>query len=146
MTTTEQTTGVNRDRIRLLVTALRSEHYRGLQVRGVLATVGDDGLCRFCALGVAIEVAIDNGLEGVRRRSIAVDGPFEQVNYETYEDDMITNIYASALPSSVVEWYGLDYPYGGVMQVNGYGLDYWNDNGETFIQIADRVEAEFLHG
>lgn len=80
---------VDRDHVRLWVDALRSGLYE--QARGKLSD--GDG---YCCLGVACEVAMANGVELRKVRSIEDDGVW--VSYDEAN---------SMLPQSVAKWLGL---------------------------------------
>lgn len=80
---------VNKERVALLVAALRSGKYK--QGREYLGLIGNN--VTHCCLGVACEVAIENGLGIPTTR---IDG---YVMFDGAE---------SVLPASVRDWYGFD--------------------------------------
>src|SRR4051812_31133925 len=84
---------INRERVKLLVDALRSGEYE--QGRSYLRQ--DDS---FCCLGVACEVARKNGLEG----------NWELSNYGAGIQTFGNREYSSIamLPAAVIYWYGFD--------------------------------------
>jgi hypothetical protein len=84
---------INRERVKLLVDALRSGEYE--QGRSYLRQ--DDS---FCCLGVACEVARKNGLEG----------NWELSNYGAGIQTFGNREYSSiaVLPAAVIYWYGFD--------------------------------------
>jgi hypothetical protein len=130
---------INQDAIRKWIEALRSGKYK--QTRGRLADrIG------FCCLGVACEVAIENGVKLTKK---------------TGEDERATIEYegcCSELPDEVTEWFGLcsegayeelpahatdpplpteDHP--------DYSASQWNDQEMAdFATIANLIEATYL--
>lgn len=85
---------VNKERVALLVQALRSGDYQ--QTKGALCRVNDNnGDKTYCCLGVACEVAIANGL---------------YIRLETSDDSKGTLIMfnggGGSLPETVRDWYG----------------------------------------
>lgn len=124
---------VNKERVKLLVDALRSGEYE--QGRGALRTQGDT----YCCIGVGCEVARRNGLDAnwtlaEVRRGLSVVNPEWQFDGS-----------GSAFGGAVSDWYGFDLrnpfldPHRNVTMIaanDGYN---W-----TFEQIADAVEATFL--
>lgn len=118
---------VNSDRARLLIEELRSGTRE--QGFGKLNTNG-----KFCCLGVACEVAIENGLDLTVAQALDTNC----ISYDGYEYD---------LPTSVQEWYGFTSPNPVLKDDNGNiilatlrndGKN--NEGGETFAQIADAFE------
>lgn len=110
------------DNAKKWVEALRSGKFQ--QAKNRLAT--KDG---FCCLGVACEVAIENGVE---IKKIVVDTGGILYDY----NEML-------LPDSVKEWLNLttcgsDYEVIG----NAQQLSADNDSGKTFTKIADIIESE----
>lgn len=97
---------VNKERVQLLVDALRSGDYQ--QTQSVLCTQAYGQRQQYhCCLGVATEVAMDNGL-GNRIVTRRVGGV---VDYGTLDADDPTNVIVwdrSLLPEIVREWYGFD--------------------------------------
>lgn len=124
---------VNKERVQLLVDALRSGEYK--QGRGQLRTPDE----RYhCCLGVATQVALDHGLEvedTVDRRDKGQ--PWDQAH--------------QVMCPPVAQWYGFE--SGNPVLVgsapNGAELrdvaSHWNDDFEsTFPQIADMLENTYL--
>lgn len=127
---------VNKERVRLLVNALRSGKFR--QGRGKLAYYDKERRkVEYCCLGVACEVARANGLELARTKTKPGSSTYA---YGDPERDEV-----SILPPSVAEWYGLDRnPHldnGSTKATNA------NDTLKlNFRQIADAFEKEYLNG
>jgi hypothetical protein len=132
---------VNRERVQLLVDALRSGEYE--QARGALIRQNHiDGSRSYCCLGVACVVAAGQGL------------PLTFV--EPVEPDLASNVvsvlvsgdvFNSLLPPSVMEWFGFDEmdPYLFTASEGHSGsASVFNDEGSTFEQLADMFEEAFL--
>lgn len=131
---------MNKERIQLLVDALRSGQFKqgrgrlaGLEVReGVL----DKETRRYCCLGVACEVAVANGLDiPVNHRD---DG-----GVSGYGEEHETAV----LPFVVMEWYGFDAQNPLLLNRSGDHVSAYraNDNYKwTFEEIADGFERAFL--
>jgi hypothetical protein len=112
-------------RIRKWVKALRSGEYR--QCTNQLR-YGQ----RYCCLGVACMVAIENGVELTRKGNRFLS---EGSKGKTLSDGKI-------LPEIVRKWLGLE---GHDPQVSsGRRLTGMNDNGDSFETIADSIEATWL--
>lgn len=133
---------VRRERLALLVAALRSGDYG--QLYGTLGQSQPNGSCVYCVLGVMIEVAIANGLTGVER--CQAETPTGQIIYRQDEPFkfVVPPDFISSLPPLVAEWYGAEYSWSGTFTVKGRGLDWWNDQGLTFKRIATMIESEYL--
>lgn len=130
-----------------LITRLRSGEYKqgmsALRLRGVNGYPDT-----YCCLGVLCEMAVENG---VATRSPA-DPDDSTYWYGHGENGDINNIY---LPDGVVDWAGIvsdiekeqglgEYYYEqkGTFGENKFdSLAVMNDDGKTFIQIADWMEA-----
>lgn len=116
------------------VAALRSGEYE--QAKGVLSIQQPviDPKWRHCCLGVLCDLAVKAGLP-----------------LTVTEDDSLTNAalersydgQTAALPHSVMEWAGLDdiFPVVFIEQGDAADLAALNDNGKTFPEIADLIEA-----
>ena len=83
------------------------------QCKGRLTKVHEDGSLSHCCLGVATELAIANGVEGITfstDNGIGKDGAPEAYRVYTYsmEDVSYPLLEASWLPRPVREWLGLD--------------------------------------
>lgn len=128
---------VNKERIRKLADALRSDRYE--QATGFLraAGLGITTKPHMCVLGVACdvsgvgewgEVMLSTG--GWKFRPYLVPG-------ESYQ--------WTKLPSAVMRWYGFASRVPRVT-VDGYPrpLSELNDEGYTFDQLADLIEKEYL--
>ena len=128
------------------VEALRSGKYS--QASGILRNDTDHATGRklrgfeYCCLGVACEIS---GL-GVWGAGID-DAPDEVRRYIPHEDGDESKMYL--LPESVREWLGIGTHDGALYDLRKDdedlstpgSLTQANDNGETFQQIADRIEA-----
>lgn len=122
----------NKERLQLLVNALRSGEYT--QGKNVLAKPNIDGKMCYCCLGVACKVAIDNGLE------IEVDDSIKDAPVEFDGDRTV-------LPQSVQTWYGFDRDDPELINDQQVYINatYSNDTlGYTFDQIADAFERVYL--
>lgn len=138
----------NKERIRLLVDALRSGKYR--QTTGNLAVYDEkQKRKKFCCLGVACEVARANGL--------ALD--VERMQRQDYRDQATYSFgdahgaSYSMLPPSVVQWYGFSDDDPDLIRADDEEDNYTyyetathcNDSlGMSFRQIADAFEAMYL--
>ena len=125
---------MNRDKVQLWVDALRSGKY--VQGTGGLAIQPDPREpAQFCCLGVACEVAIEDGLN---LRKVHKTGP---LYFEYGEGGM-----GGFLPAEVKAWIGAD----GDSPCVNYGddmepLTMLNDVvGLGFNEIADLIEATYL--
>lgn len=122
---------VNKERVALLVTALRSGDFKqgksALERRRL-----DDNSIEHCCLGVACRVAMAEGLE-VEVEDRAFDG------VKTFDGE------ASILPSAVYEWYGFKngVPSFPQRRTNAIGMND-RDNAD-FNEIADAFEEEFVN-
>lgn len=106
--------GVDEDRMRLLVSGLKSGQYP--QAKGVLTRVDEDGVVQgHCCLGVACEVAVANGLHV--HKQVATESELE-ANPDLLDgtiEDILSDFgscvaydgHAGDLPGSVWHWYGL---------------------------------------
>jgi hypothetical protein len=134
-------------RIGLWTAALRSGKYA--QGVGHLAHLDEDGKVYYCCLGVACEVAIDNGLD-LPVKTLYSDGmPIRGYNEQT-----------SILPDAVADWYGfakdpyndtdpnnpaVHYVWDDGHEEDGVCLTSLNDEeGATFEQIANAISRTFL--
>lgn len=121
---------MNRAALTTWVQALRSGSYE--QGRGRLAS--QDG--KFCCLGVLCEVAVEDGLAITKMLSAG-----NTIRYDRAAD------YP---PLSVIAWLDVDglldpvIPYFEGTGGNLLTLDYLNDHGFTFDQIADLIEWRWL--
>lgn len=114
---------MNRKNIQKWVDALRSGNFR--QGQGTLCTGGR----YYCCLGVACEIAIENGVEISKRTD-------QFSNYTYYNNE------PSTLPIIVRDWLGVD-SHDPV--VEGESLSNWNDvRGANFSTIADMIEEAYL--
>lgn len=126
----------NKERIKLWVDALRSGKYK--QTRKVLS----DGE-GYCCLGVACEVAYQNGLNISR---VTSDTKTLLCNDTPTGSAVQFDRETGYLPMTVADWYGLDsrnpwVEYDGM----SYTLIQLNDDGAfTFDDIADVIEKRFL--
>lgn len=123
---------VNKERVRLLVEALRSGQYN--QTRGFLCRIDPVTYERkYCCLGVATVVAQENGV---------------QLTETTTEGGVIQFDGAAAcLPFVVMDWYGLDLPNPILNDGSTFNppATVLNDIREfTFPEIADAFEKAYL--
>src|SRR4029077_12689635 len=89
---------MNKENMNKWIEALRSGTYK--QGNMYLHMCTEDGVHKYCCLGVACEVAIENGVEiSTRLRNHLVSGGTQKI----YDEE------TSTLPDSVVEWLGLAY-------------------------------------
>lgn len=131
---------MNKERASLLTAALRSGKYT--QTRGVLCRTAPSmaGPIGHCCLGVACEVAIENGVNVHKAPCTAYSPGTECMEYDHARID---------LPVSVRDWYGFQ-SRDGLYQLALYGgsqarrsLSADNDHGRTFHEIADFIDANF---
>lgn len=124
---------VDKERVRLLVDALRSGEY--VQGRGSLAHRHLNEV-RYCCLGVACEVAMKNGL--------AVD---KTANTDVFRQDIFYDGESGVLPRTVMDWYGFNSSNPPLLN-NGLGMlaaSAMNDSmGEDFPAIANAFEKTYL--
>lgn len=121
-----------RERIRLLVKALRSGKYK--QNKGSLAS---RDLTSFCCLGVACNVYKDNTKKGhwelgTNDTSIFVAG------LDTYNQNK------EVLPTRVMRWFGFDEKDPIISSDSHTTASELNDEGESFKVIADMFEKKYL--
>jgi hypothetical protein len=119
---------VNKDRIELLCQALESERY--VQCRHRLRTeLVDTGKSKwsYCALGVAIDVAVQNGLQ---------IGPIRLENW--YYDH-------GSLPWEVQMWYGFEDSNPDItLDDFDTAVASANDDGADFWTISQAIRARYL--
>lgn len=129
----------NKERIKLLVDALRSGKY--IQGKNVLTQMVDNQ-DRDCCLGVACKVAIENGLELSIMKNQSAESEYDTSinNCVRYERTLYT------LPGSVKDWYGF-LSINPTLQSDSRGnmASVFNDEfNYTFDQIADLFEKTYL--
>lgn len=133
---------VRKDRVRLLVDALRSgEFYQG---HNKLKQISPSGAERYCCLGVACVVAMRNGLE-INETSENDDLGGQFFYFGTQED-------TSALftPVAVMEWYGFTGDNSVELEVPEFvtnkitAVDLNDTHGYSFAKIADAFERTYL--
>lgn len=143
---------VNKERVQLLVDALRSGEFR--QGKNVLRDVkGNPTQAYHCCLGVATEIALRNGLQIERPDRVGIeDEDFSDAVEEarSYPWDMSEQ----TMCAPVAEWFGLDQnPVLVGQRDTGHDepdvlkeqATYWNDNGDAdFSEIADMFEATYV--
>lgn len=133
------TDGVNKERVQLLVDALRSGEFK--QGYGSLREI-DGADDRYCCLGVACLVAQRNGLD-VEERHKGNDGYYFGTAYEFDNggDEDLT------LPCSVRKWYGFGISNPALLTSSDEfeSATMVNDDLQfDFNQIADAFERTFL--
>jgi len=124
---------VNRERVALLVAALRSGRFA--QGRGALKRGG-----AYCCLGVACVVAQENGLP------LRAENFVNAVKFGD-PDDFAADASWSILPNSVRDWFGfvLGDPILTGEDGRHKGAAAWNDDySRDFAWIADAFERTFL--
>jgi hypothetical protein len=120
----------NKENVRKWVDALRSGKYG--QTQGFLRR--DD---RFCCLGVACEVAMENG---VAVSAFPRDDSYGGNGVWAYGGEGLV-----ALPPwSVVEWLGLDEENPKLTDEGRHAAELNDEDDWTFEQIADAIEKKFL--
>lgn len=95
---------VDQDRLKLFTDALRSGRFQQ----------GTGTLCRYpgglgekhCCLDVAIVVAVENGLEGIRHQDAIIYRLYLSNDADSEANEEFTN--AEVMPRRVYEWYGFD--------------------------------------
>lgn len=120
------------------VAALRSGAYiQGTQVLHRIT----GGKATYCCLGVLCDLALKAGISlGVQHAKTCEcrKCTSDRVVYYAGRDDF--------LPDEVKDWAGLP-SVNPVTDVRVRGLpatlSYWNDNGKTFLEIADIIERDF---
>jgi hypothetical protein len=133
----------NKERVALLVAALRSGKY--IQGRGSLERLmtSVDDQVKHCCLGVACRVAEENGLPIETMTRTTPDG------HIVYFDSTSTR-----LPERVQEWFGFaDHDPELVLERTELGLRVQRSATEcndmlrmTFPEIADAFEKRYVHG
>jgi hypothetical protein len=113
------------------IEALRSDKYR--QTGGVLHTQDSVGVSKFCCLGVLSEIAYQ---EGVIQRERQPEG--SEYRYGTGEKWDV-----AFLPHAVCEWAGIENRAGQYGPESFQALVDHNDNGDSFLDIANVIEAHF---
>lgn len=127
---TEETvaSGPNKDNLRLWVAGLRSDRFP--QGRRALTIRMPDGTLRHCCLGVACEVAMENGLE------------MWVSNTVTFSSGTLVRAYNKeymVLPDAVVAWLGLQ-DNSDVCLRTRIGTD-TDEDGDEFYQAAELNDA-----
>jgi hypothetical protein len=85
---------------------------------------------KFCCLGVACDLAQNAGIGRWDGDTFRTDG------VDDYDGNDVE------LPYSVMEWLGITSPEGAWQNPYFESLTRMNDNGATFAEIADVIEAE----
>lgn len=134
---------VNKERVAMLVAALRSGSYVQGQNR-LARTIHRDGTTHYCCLGVACEIALANGAPV--RKTTEYDEATDQ-DWIRYTDIDSGKSETHVMPPSVIDWFGFNAsdPY---LSSDG---DYErrtaaevNDQGGNFAEIADMFKERFL--
>lgn len=128
---------VNRERVALGVAALRSGEYE--QCRKVLierrwGTPNWPETKSYCCLGVLTEVAIANGLEGLK----------EAENGWGWRDEHGQRSTNAELPEPVREWYGFEHTNPSITNDHVAAAEANDDLKWNFLQIADAFEGLYL--
>jgi hypothetical protein len=102
----------------------------------------EDGTIGLCCLGVLCELAIAEGVPGLKREISKAGATTWYVWADEFDegDDNWVEYPSEDLPTPVKEWAGLDRknPHIGF---KNYRASIWNDEeGATFAEIADMVE------
>ena len=133
---------VNKDRVELFAAALESDRYRQCrgQLRAMTYDQSVDGIREaHCALGVATQVALDNGLHAEI---------LEKYGRQFSEGILGAMWTRGDLSPGVAEWYGWGgtNPYLGIDLGSGEeeNIASANDFGLSFWQIAQAVRAKWL--
>jgi len=129
----------NRANIQKWVDALRSGKY--IQGRNQLAYVtSETGENRYCCLGVACELAIENGVK-LSRTKLFGDSAYGLYAYGPFEETL-------RLPEAVVIWLGTQNADQSLLdqdpKCGGRQLSVVNDAGFDFDYIANLIEREYL--
>lgn len=123
-----------------LVAALRSGKY--VQGKRSLKNKTSDGVIRHCCLGVACEIAIEEGVISPPVESTPYSGNPDYVVYIFDNEDMPKE--SNVLPHKVQAWLGFAH-------LNGQFVAEWNqpqwltalnDRGTSFEEIANIIESE----
>jgi hypothetical protein len=129
---------VNRERVKLLVDALRSGNF----TQGKRRLRNSDG--RMCCLGVACEVALGHDANIVRWETDVRDDP--RIYYGPVDGDTSTGSY-TVLPNRVAEWYGFETADPRLKTLSGgsrNATEANDDLGWDFAEIADAFERTYL--
>lgn len=137
-------TEVSKERVRLLVEALRSEDYNQGQSRlHRIRPIGDGAVEEtWCCLGVASDVAARNGLEIARK--LVTDGYAP----DGIQKEVFGSCHSEYLSIGVQEWYGFMNNDPDLLIADNSSeknsAASLNDTGEDFEFIADAFERTFL--
>jgi hypothetical protein len=146
----------NRERIQLFTAALRSGRFQ--QGTGALAR-RIDGTWQYCCLGVACEVAAENGLDLPHEDTASAGGGV--LRHYTHSgrvtkdpfDDFVNYV---VLPASVSDWYGFDnhdpdLNFDDIGEVLGEvrrepvsAAEANDGHGKNFAEIADAFDATYV--
>jgi hypothetical protein len=121
---------VNKDRVELFAAALESDRYR--QCKGQLRVLTRGHVDFHCALGVATQVALDNGL---------------QEELQTWPREVEAVWRSGALSWQVADWYGWNDTNPWIDIDLGRGeenIASANDAGVSFWDIAQAIRAKYL--
>lgn len=112
------------------VQALRSGGYK--QGRAALCRVYADGSKAYCCLGVLCDLYQKNQTKNKKKKL--------SVKAEVTGSFIIFNGNGGVLPNAVKNWAGMSSFDGQIYASYDPNLVRMNDNGKTFIQIADHIE------
>lgn len=138
---------VNKERVQLLVDALRSGEFE--QGKGALRihAPGAQTPTYYCCLGVATEVALRNGFKYFPEAQSDSEGSFPEGQFDSVWD---ASSAAQVLHAQVRDWYGFSTKSPGLKKVGRLGFDQhaahqWNDTYDAdFNQIADLFEDNYI--
>lgn len=142
---------VDKDKVRLLVAALRSGEYG--QAKSALTVIREDGEEKHCCLGVATLVAIKHGTPIQARRTDDLGHPRKTVNYcdqegceEGYPDSRDNS--DTRLTALAAKFYGAPSRGFGVLThpdgTCGSPVEFNDSQSRSFAYIADAFEYTFL--
>jgi hypothetical protein len=129
---------LNKERINLLLVALRSGEYKQGTERLKTETAEGDKLC---CMGVACEVFLKEAGKGYWKRS---DDPMFDGSYAVWFNPNTPGYgnEVGVMPSPVADWFGFDSVNPWLLECS---LSLRNDNlGQTFLEIADAIEEAYI--
>lgn len=142
---------VDKDKVRLLVAALRSGEYG--QAKSALTVIREDGEEKHCCLGVATLVAIKHGTPIRARRTDDLGHPRKTVNYcdQKAADEEYPDYFDNSdtrLTYLTTKFYGAPLRGFGVLThpdgTHGSPVELNDSQTKSFAYIADAFEYTFL--